>query len=142
VSGLLLAGSVIGALGVLNDVTVTQVSAVSELAGSGLSRRQLFQSAMRIGRDHIASTVYSLALAYAGSALPLLLLFSLSGQSTLNVLTSDSIAPEIAASLIGATALVLVVPMTTAIAAALLKPMDRSELGTQSPPATALAEVT
>jgi uncharacterized membrane protein len=140
VSGLLLAGTVIGALGVLNDVTVTQVSAVSELAGSGLSTRQLFQSAMRIGRDHIASTVYSLVLAYAGAALPLLLLFSLSGQSTLNVLTSDSLAPEIAASLIGGTALVVVVPLTTAIAAALLRPMNRPDPGASHPPETAMAQ--
>jgi uncharacterized membrane protein len=120
VSGLLLAGAVIGALGVLNDVTVTQVSAVGELAAAGASRADLFASAFRIGRDHIASTVYSLVLAYAGSALPVLLLFTLSRQSTVASLTSDAIAPEIAAALIGGLALVLVVPLTTAIAAALL----------------------
>jgi uncharacterized membrane protein len=117
VGGLLLAGAVIGALGVLNDVTVTQAAAVAELTAGGLRRRNVMTSAMRIGRDHIASTVYSLVLAYAGSALPLLLLFSLSGQSTTEVLTSDSLAPEIAISLIGGIALVLVVPLTTALAA-------------------------
>jgi uncharacterized membrane protein len=117
VGGLLLAGAVIGALGVLNDVTVTQAAAVAELAAGGTRPPGVLASAMRIGRDHIASTVYSLVLAYAGSALPLLLLFSLSQQSTTEVLTSDSLAPEIAISLIGGIALVLVVPLTTALAA-------------------------
>jgi uncharacterized membrane protein len=126
VSGLLLAGAVIGALGVLNDVTVTQVSAVAELAPHAPSRRAVFSSAMRIGRDHIASTVYSLILAYAGSALPLLLLFSLSRQATLNVLSSDAVAPEIAASLIGGIALVVVVPLTTALAAAFVPAPGRA----------------
>jgi uncharacterized membrane protein len=102
---------------VLNDVTVTQAAAVAELAAGGTRPRGVLASAMRIGRDHIASTVYSLVLAYAGSALPLLLLFSLSQQSTTEVLTSDSLAPEIAISLIGGIALVLVVPVTTALAA-------------------------
>jgi uncharacterized membrane protein len=118
VAGLLLCGAVVGALGVLNDVTVTQSSSVFELAAADptLPRRRLFTAAMRIGRDHIASTVYSLVLAYAGSALPLLLLFAITGQSVSDVLSSDALGPEIAASLIGATALVLVVPLTTAIA--------------------------
>jgi uncharacterized membrane protein len=122
VGGLLLAGAVIGALGVLNDVTVTQAAAVAELTAGGANRRGVLSSAMRIGRDHIASTVYSLVLAYAGSALPLLLLFSLSQQSTSQVLTSDSLAPEIATSLIGGIALVIVVPLTTALAASLSHP--------------------
>lgn len=125
VSGLLLAGAVIGALGVLNDVTVTQAAAVAELRAGGAERWVVLSSAMRIGRDHIASTVYSLVLAYAGSALPLLLLFSLSRQPTTDVLTSDSIAPEIATSLIGGIALVLVVPLTTALAAAISQPATR-----------------
>jgi uncharacterized membrane protein len=119
VAGLLLCGSVVGALGVLNDVTVTQAVAVFELAATDESatRSRLFSSGMRIGRDHIASTVYSLVLAYAGSALPLLLLFSITGQAVGDVLTSDALGPEIVAGLIGATSLVLVVPLTTAIAA-------------------------
>jgi uncharacterized membrane protein len=124
VSGLLLAGAVIGALGVLNDVTVTQVAAVSELSGPGAKRATVFAAAMRIGREHIASTVYSLVLAYTGSALPVLLLFSLSRQSTTSVLASDAIAPEVAAGLIGGIALVLVVPITTAVASALIVSRD------------------
>lgn len=124
VSGLLLCGSVIGTLGVLNDVTVTQAVAVLEIstANRDLTRRQLFASAMRIGRDHIASTVYSLVLAYAGSALPLLLLFAITDKAIGDVLTSDAIGPQIVAGLVGATSLVLVVPLTTAIATAIARP--------------------
>ena len=79
ITGLLLAGFIIGILGVLNDVTVTQASTVFELApiwATETSRRTIFLGAMRVGRDHIASTVYTLVLAYAGSSLPLLLLFA------------------------------------------------------------------
>jgi uncharacterized membrane protein len=133
-SGLLLCGAVIGTLGVLNDVTVTQASAVFELAESNpaMNRRAVYTSAMRVGRDHIASTVYSLVLAYTGAALPVLLLFSLSNQSVTTVLTSDSLAPELAAGLLGATALVLVVPLTTLIAAATLTrtPQPTSSIAT------------
>ena len=131
VSGLLLCGTVIGAIGVLNDVTVTQASAVYELAAAApdLTRRGLTRAATRIGRDHIAATIYSLVLAYAGSALPLLLLFSVTDQSVVTVLTSDAFAPEVASGLIGATALVLVVPFTTVIAALLVTPSHRPSRG-------------
>ncbi|BBX10351.1 YibE/F family protein [Mycolicibacterium aichiense] len=123
IQGLLLAGFIIGSLGVLNDVTITQASAVFELAESGHgSRRQIFGSAMRIGSDHIASTVYTLVLAYAGSSLPLLLLFSVANRSLSDVLTSESVAIEIARSAVGGIALALSVPLTTAIAAVLATP--------------------
>jgi uncharacterized membrane protein len=124
ITGLLLAGFIIGSLGVLNDVTVTQASTVFELAelGDGTSRRAIFVGAMRVGRDHIASTVYTLVLAYAGSALPLLLLFSVANRSLGDVLTSESVAIEIARSAVGGIALALSVPLTTAIAAVLATP--------------------
>jgi uncharacterized membrane protein len=124
ITGLLLAGFIIGSLGVLNDVTVTQASTVFELAevGDGSSRRTIFLGAMRVGRDHIASTVYTLVLAYAGSALPLLLLFSVANRSLIDVLTSESVAIEIARSAVGGIALALSVPLTTAIAAVLATP--------------------
>jgi len=124
ITGLLLAGFIIGSLGVLNDVTVTQASTVFELAqlGDGGSRRAIFVGAMRVGRDHIASTVYTLVLAYAGSALPLLLLFSVAGRSLGDVLTSEPVAIEIARSAVGGIALALSVPLTTAIAAVLAEP--------------------
>ena len=120
ITGLLLAGFIVGSLGVLNDVTVTQASTVFELAElGGGSRRAIFLGAMRVGRDHIASTVYTLVLAYAGSALPLLLLFSVANRSLGDVLTSESVAIEIARSAVGGIALALSVPLTTAIAAVL-----------------------
>jgi uncharacterized membrane protein len=124
ISGLLLAGFIIGSLGVLNDVTVTQASTVFELAavGSEISRRTVFLSAMRVGRDHIASTVYTLVLAYAGSSLPLLLLFSVANRSLGDVLTSESVAIEIARSAVGGIGLALSVPLTTAIATVLARP--------------------
>jgi len=122
ITGLLLAGFIIGSLGVLNDVTVTQASTVFELAETGASRRAIFLGAMRVGRDHIASTVYTLVLAYAGSALPLLLLFSVANRSLGDVLTSESVAIEIARSAVGGIALALSVPLTTAIAAVLATP--------------------
>jgi uncharacterized membrane protein len=124
ITGLLLAGFIIGSLGVLNDVTVTQASTVFELAaaGDGRSRRAVFLGAMRVGRDHIASTVYTLVLAYAGSSLPLLLLFSVANRSLGDVLTGESVAIEIARSAVGGIALALSVPLTTAIATALATP--------------------
>ncbi|GAA2554451.1 hypothetical protein GCM10010210_29840 [Pseudonocardia hydrocarbonoxydans] len=117
--GLLLAGVVIGALGVLDDVTVTQTSAVWELrrADPGMSAAGLFTAAMRIGRDHVASAVNTLVLAYAGASLPLLLLFSLSGQTLGDVATSQAVATEIVRTLVGSIGLVASVPITTALAA-------------------------
>ncbi|AGB22398.1 putative multitransmembrane protein [Mycobacterium sp. JS623] len=123
ISGLLLAGFIIGSLGVLNDVTVTQASTAFELAQvEGSSRGAIFLGAMRVGRDHIASTVYTLVLAYAGSALPLLLLFSVANRALGDVLTSENVAVEIARSAVGGIALALSVPLTTAIAAVLATP--------------------
>lgn len=126
ITGLLLAGFIIGSLGVLNDVTVTQASTTFELAalGDGASRREVFVGAMRVGRDHIASTVYTLVLAYAGSALPLLLLFSVANRSLGDVLTSESVAIEVARSAVGGIALALSVPLTTGIAALLATPQQ------------------
>ena len=123
IKGLLLAGFIIGSLGVLNDVTITQASAVFELAHLGHgSRHQIFLRAMRIGSDHIASTVYTLVFAYAGSSLSLLLLFSVANRSLADVLTSEGVAIEIARSAVGGIALALAVPLTTGIAAVLATP--------------------
>lgn len=125
ITGLLLAGFIIGSLGVLNDVTITQASAVFELAHlgpAGQTRRQVFLRAMRVGSDHIASTVYTLVFAYAGSSLPLLLLFSVAGRSLIDVLTTESVAIEIARSAVGGIALALSVPLTTAVATLLATP--------------------
>ncbi|MGW0017491.1 YibE/F family protein [Rhodococcus sp. NPDC003382] len=125
ITGLLLAGFIIGSLGVLNDVTITQASSAFELAAidPSASRREVFTSAMRVGRDHIASTVYTLVLAYAGGALPLLLFFSIAGRSISDVLTGDAVAIEIVRACVGGIALTLSVPLTTAIAALLARPV-------------------
>ncbi|WP_405797125.1 YibE/F family protein [Streptomyces sp. NBC_01506] len=118
-SGLLLAGVVIGSLGVLDDVTVTQTSAVWELrqADPDMGPRALYRAGIRIGRDHIASVVNTLVLAYAGAALPLLLLFSIAGSSVGTVATSELVAQEIVRTLVGSIGLVASVPVTTALAA-------------------------
>ena len=117
--GLLLAGIVIGALGVLDDVTVTQVSAVWELkrAAPDSSMADLYTRGLRIGRDHISSTVNTLFLAYAGAALPLLLLFREAGQSVGSVATREIVAVEIVRALVGSIGLIASVPIATALAA-------------------------
>ncbi|MFF0446076.1 YibE/F family protein [Streptomyces sp. NPDC004609] len=118
-SGLLLAGVIIGSLGVLDDVTVTQTSAVWELrqADPGMGPRELYRAAIRIGRDHIASVVNTLVLAYAGAALPLLLLFTIAQSSVGTVANSELVAEEIVRTLVGSIGLVASVPVTTALAA-------------------------
>ena len=127
ITGLMLAGFIIGSLGVLNDITITQSSAVFELAHlSHGTRREVFLRAMRVGSDHIASTVYTLVLAYAGTSLPLLLLFSVADRSLIDVVTSEGVAIEIARSAVGGVALALAVPLTTAVAAALATPTGAS----------------
>ena len=126
--GLLLAGVVIGALGILDDVTVTQVSTVYELrrASPRMPGRLLFAAGLRVGRDHIASTVNTLLLAYAGASLPLLVIFSTSGQSLGASLTSV-VAQELVQTLVGSIGLVAAVPVTTA-QAALVCPPDGLQL--------------
>jgi uncharacterized membrane protein len=134
VRGLLLGGIVIGSLGVLDDVTVTQASAVWQLhrANPGQSIRELYRSALRIGRDHIGSTVNTLVLAYAGASLPLLLLFTLSSQPAGTVVTGEVVAEEVVRTLVGSIGLVAAVPITTALACAVV---SRASLvgGSESP---------
>jgi uncharacterized membrane protein len=122
--GIVLAGFVIGALGVLDDVTVTQVSAVWELraAQPELAAGPLYRSAVSIGRDHISSTVNTLFLAYAGAALPLLLLFTQANQSVGSLAGREVVATEIIRSLIGSIGLVSAVPITTWLAVRALRP--------------------
>jgi uncharacterized membrane protein len=117
-SGLILAGIVLGAIGALDDVTVTQTSAVWELrtANEALGRRGLFDAGLRIGRDHIASTVNTLLLAYAGAAMPLLILYSLSALPLTVVASSEVVAVEIVRTLVGSIGLVAAVPITTWLA--------------------------
>lgn len=117
--GLLMCAVIVAGLGVLNDVTITQASAVWELRGAapGLTRRQLYTSGMRIGRDHIASTIYTIVFAYSGAALSVLLLLYFFDRPLLTVLSSEEIATEVVRTLASGIGLVLAVPLTTAIAA-------------------------
>ncbi|MGH9138231.1 MAG: YibE/F family protein [Acidimicrobiales bacterium] len=116
--GLVLAAIIIGTLGVLDDVTVTQVSAVWELhlANSRMGPARLYAAAIRIGRDHIASTVNTLVLAYTAAALPLLLLYTQGGLQWGRVATSETVAVEIIQTLVGSIGLVASVPIATALA--------------------------
>jgi uncharacterized membrane protein len=118
-SGLVIAGIVVAGLGILNDVTITQASAIWQLheVDPELSVRELYRRGMAIGRDHIASTVYTLVFAYAGVALPLLLLFEINRQPAGVVLTGSLVAEEVIRALVGGIALVLAVPVTTVIGA-------------------------
>ncbi|AGZ42314.1 YibE/F family protein [Actinoplanes friuliensis] len=115
--GLLLAGIVIGALGVLDDVTVTQAVTVAEMTPGATSRLALYRSAIRVGRAHVASAVNTIVLAYAGASLPLLLLIAASSEPITELLTSEFLAQEILRSAVGTIGLVASVPITTALAA-------------------------
>jgi uncharacterized membrane protein len=115
---LLLAGIIIGSLGVLDDITISQASIVSELsqANSKWRRWELYKRAMRVGRDHISSLVNTLVLVYAGSALPLLLLFVTSEASVMQLLNYEAVAEEIVRTLVGSIGLITAVPLTTMLA--------------------------
>ncbi|MCW2769213.1 MAG: YibE/F family protein [Aeromicrobium sp.] len=123
-SGIVAGTMVIAGLGVLNDVTVTQASAVWELRAAQPAARaaSLFASAMRIGRDHIASSVYTLVFAYAGSAMTILLLATAYQRGLASIATTEEIGQEIVRTLVGAIGLVLAVPVTTLFAVWLAPP--------------------
>jgi len=130
VQGLFLAGMVIGALGVLDDTTVTQSSTVMALrkANPALRYRELFRASIAVGHDHIAATVNTLVLAYAGASLPVLLIFSLGDVSFSDAVNNEAVAEEIVAMLVGSMGLIAAVPLTTALAALLATRLDPREL--------------
>ncbi|MPV37951.1 YibE/F family protein [Georgenia subflava] len=143
---LLLCGIVIAGLGALNDVTITQASAVWEIhaANPSVPRRRLFTQGMRIGRDHIASTVYTLAFAYVGTALPMLMVAALMDRAVLDTLMAGEIAEEVVRTLVSSIGLVLAIPVTTGIAAALVRtsrPGRRDSGASAEPTATAVPVV-
>ena len=119
--GLVVAGMVIGALGVLDDVTVSQASTVLALrrANPALGFRALLAEALAVGRDHLGATVNTLVLAYAGAALPVLLIFNTAGTPFGDAVGSEPVAEQIVAMLVGSIGLIAAVPLTTAIAALL-----------------------
>jgi uncharacterized membrane protein len=122
--GTLLAATVFGALGVLDDVTVTQAATVEQLhrARTDARRGAVIGRAMTVGRSHIAAVVNTLVLAYLGASLPLLLLFALGGQSPLVVLNGEIVAVEVVRALVGSMGIVMAVPLTTVVAALLIVP--------------------
>jgi uncharacterized membrane protein len=125
--GLLLGGIILGALGVLDDITTTQVAAVSEIskADPSLGWRELYRRGNAVGVEHIASMINTLALAYMGAALPLFLLFSLHKyQPFWVVLNSQIIMEEVVRTLVGSAALICAVPISTLAAAYLLSKAD------------------
>ncbi|MEK7572017.1 MAG: YibE/F family protein [Patescibacteria group bacterium] len=121
--GLLLAGILIGILGILDDITISQAAIVQQLkkASPNLKFHQLFLRTMDVGKDHIASTVNTLILVYTGAALPLLLLFLDNPQPIASVVNYEMIAEEIVRMLLASIGLILAVPITTAIAAWMIK---------------------
>ncbi len=123
-SGILLAATIVGALGVIDDVTVTQAATVEQLhrAEPAADRAGVIARAMRVGRSHIAATVNTLVLAYLGAGLPLLLLFALGGQSPLIVLNGEIVAVEVISALVGSIGIVAALPFTTLVAAFLMVP--------------------
>ena len=116
--GLLVAGTVIGALGVLDDLTISQASTVMAIrsANPSLGPLDLFRRATGVGHDHIVATINTLALAYAGAALPTLLIFSVAGTEVSEAVNSEIVATEIVAAAVGGMALILAAPITTGLA--------------------------
>jgi uncharacterized membrane protein len=133
--GLLLAGMIVAALGVLDDVTISQSSTVLALraANPGQSFRKLFGLAMDVGRDHVSATVNTLVLAYVGASLPLLLIFSSGQLGFLEAVNLEIIAKEIVATLVGSIGLIAAVPITTALACVLARRMSDEELAAVEP---------
>lgn len=122
-TGLLLGGIMIGVLGVLDDIAVTQVAVVRELYSSAthLSRKEVYKKALGVGKEHVGALVNTLALAYTGASLPLLLLFSSADTSLSNVINQEIFATEIIRTVVGSIGLIMTVPITTMLAVYLLK---------------------
>lgn len=139
--GLLLASMVIGTLGSLDDVTVSQVSTVAALrrANPGMGVSRLYREATSVGRDHVASSVNTLVLAYAGASLPLMLLFAQGSQPFGRILTSEVVAIEVVRMLVGSIGLIASVPITTALAAYVIG-RDATEVEIDGPSVNAGAD--
>jgi uncharacterized membrane protein len=120
--GIILAGMLVGALGVVADTAVTQASAVMALrrTNPGLAAGRLYREALTIGRDHLSATIHTLVLAYAGAALPLLLELELGHVSSLDAVNGQAIAGPIVATVVGCLALICAVPLTTGLSAVMI----------------------
>ena len=128
--GLLIAGMVIGALGVLVDLTVSQASTVIALrrANRSLGFSGLFRGALEVGHDHIAATVNTLVFAYAGAALPVLLIFAIGGTSFADAVNGEAVAEQVVATLVGSIGLIASMPITTGLAVLLALRMGDRQL--------------
>jgi uncharacterized membrane protein len=136
--GVVLAGMVVGALGVLTDMAVSQASAVAAVhrVDPLLGPRELYRSAFAVGRDHLAATVHTLVLAYVGAALPLILVLRDADVGALDAVNGQIMAEPIIATLVGAIALIAAVPVTTALAAVLVVPVPPNAISTAGHPHT------
>ena len=126
IGGLILAAIIFGALGILDDVTVTQAATVTELHDADPSLEPaavLARRAMNVGRSHIAATVNTLVLAYVGASLPLIVLFAAGRQDPLLMASMEVVAVEVVRAIVGSIGIVAAVPLTTAVAVVLA---DRS----------------
>ncbi|MBM3667125.1 MAG: YibE/F family protein [Actinobacteria bacterium] len=132
--GLLLAGIVIGALGVLDDVTVSQASTVIALrrANPALGFGRLYREAIEVGRDHVSATVNTLVLAYVGASLPVLLLLTSSDIGLTEGINFEIVAKEVVAMLVGSIGLIAAVPLTTALTALLAVRVEPEDLSAAS----------
>lgn len=128
-SGIFLAAVIIGMIGVLDDVAVTQAATVRELLASGCSKKEALTRSMRIGREHVGALVNTLALAYAGASLPLLLVFSHSSAAFDLIINREIFAAEIIRTAVGTIGIVLAVPLTTLIAIMFLTGKEKDTHG-------------
>jgi hypothetical protein len=135
-TSVVICGIIVAGLGVLNDVTITQASAVWELADQGATHKRLFSRAMRIGRDHIASTVYTIAFATAGASLGVFLLIKINNRPLLDVLQAERFAAELLSIMVGSIGLVLAVPLTTAVGVAVVRASGPGGFSTREPGST------
>lgn len=122
-TGLLLGGIMIGVLGVLDDIAITQSAVVRELYSSAphLSKKEVYRKALNVGKEHVGALVNTLALAYTGASLPLLLLFYSSNSLGVSIINQEIFATEIIRTIVGSIGLILTVPITTLLAVYFLK---------------------
>ncbi|MBP8978953.1 YibE/F family protein [Candidatus Dojkabacteria bacterium] len=125
--GLLLAGILIGTLGIMDDITISQTSIVHQLYDlkKDISTRELFQRSLELGRDHIASMINTLILVYAGASMPLLLLFMSAERTFSEVISLEVVSTEIVRTLVGSIGLILAVPITTYLACLVVKKQEK-----------------
>ena len=127
--GLLLAGILIGTLGIMDDITISQTSIVHQLYDlkKDISTKELFKRSLELGRDHIASMINTLILVYAGASMPLLLLFLSDDRTFGEVISLEVVSTEIVRTLVGSIGLILAVPITTYLACYFVKKLQQNK---------------